>query len=216
MLRRSCIQLWDRVQGLLLDTELCKLITGKPAADRRAAVTDDCEHVPPELGDRSTGLDQVIATPEKVPLNVMTVVRALQVELLSGKENVTTLLTTIGKTNIDRETKLDCNYEIQFLHVSKTIRHKLQGKYDACADGHEGTREPAEDSTVNSNTSWTEGKRQASVDSLRTRIVGFTGELDQELKKLAAQQIIDLIKSKPEIIPPECAQNLARKPTLEI
>ncbi|KAA6355543.1 MAG: hypothetical protein EZS28_048930 [Streblomastix strix] len=123
--------------------------------------------------------DQVIATPEKVPLNVMTAVRALQVELLgqetspidflrggavkrasggsqttrkssfglgyvqksaetqqptsatvahfqscshrSGNENVTTLQITNGKTNIDCETKLDCNYEIQFLHVSKTI-----------------------------------------------------------------------------------------------
>ncbi|KAA6353200.1 MAG: hypothetical protein EZS28_051273, partial [Streblomastix strix] len=37
-----------------------------------------------------------------------------------------------------------------------------------------------------------------------------TGELDQELKKLTAQQVIDMIRSKPEIMPPEWAQDLAR------
>ncbi|KAA6349820.1 MAG: hypothetical protein EZS28_051917, partial [Streblomastix strix] len=49
----------------------------------------------------------------------------------------------------------------------------------------------------------TERERPASVDSLRTRIVGFIGELDQEQQKLAAKQIIDLIKNKPEIMPPK-------------
>ncbi|KAA6370221.1 MAG: hypothetical protein EZS28_034252, partial [Streblomastix strix] len=44
----------------------------------------------------------------------------------------------------------------------------------------------------------TEGAHPASVDTLLTRIVGFTGELDQELKKLTAQQVIDMIRSKPE------------------
>ncbi|KAA6388231.1 MAG: hypothetical protein EZS28_016239 [Streblomastix strix] len=61
----------------------------------------------------------------------------------------------------------------------------------------------------------TEGAHPASVDTLLTRIVGFTGELDQELKKLTAQQVIDMIRSKPEIMPPEWAQDQARKPTLE-
>ncbi|KAA6361221.1 MAG: hypothetical protein EZS28_043253, partial [Streblomastix strix] len=61
----------------------------------------------------------------------------------------------------------------------------------------------------------TEGAHPASVDTLLTRIVGFTGELDQELKKLTAQQVIDMIRSKPKTIPPEWAQDLARKPTLE-
>ncbi|KAA6384550.1 MAG: hypothetical protein EZS28_019921 [Streblomastix strix] len=61
----------------------------------------------------------------------------------------------------------------------------------------------------------TEGAHPASVDTLLTRIVGFTEELDQELKILTAQQVIDMIRSKPEIIPPECAQDLVRKPTPE-
>ncbi|KAA6353518.1 MAG: hypothetical protein EZS28_050955, partial [Streblomastix strix] len=61
----------------------------------------------------------------------------------------------------------------------------------------------------------TEGAHPASVDTLLTRIVGFTGELDQELKELTAQQVIDMIRSKPEIMPPEWAQDLARKPTPE-
>ncbi|KAA6372089.1 MAG: hypothetical protein EZS28_032385, partial [Streblomastix strix] len=61
----------------------------------------------------------------------------------------------------------------------------------------------------------TEGAHPASVDTLLTRIVGFTGELDQELKKQTAQQVIHMIRSKPEIMPPEWAQDLARKPTPE-
>ncbi|KAA6370699.1 MAG: hypothetical protein EZS28_033775, partial [Streblomastix strix] len=60
-----------------------------------------------------------------------------------------------------------------------------------------------------------EGAHPASVDMLLTRIVGFTGELDQELKKLTAQQVIDMIRSKPEIMPPDWAQDLVRKPTPE-
>ncbi|KAA6355516.1 MAG: hypothetical protein EZS28_048958 [Streblomastix strix] len=56
----------------------------------------------------------------------------------------------------------------------------------------------------------TVGAHSASVDTLLTRIVGFTGELDQELKKLAAQQLIDMIRSKPKIMPPEWAQDLVR------
>ncbi|KAA6373600.1 MAG: hypothetical protein EZS28_030873 [Streblomastix strix] len=61
----------------------------------------------------------------------------------------------------------------------------------------------------------TEVADPASVDTLLTRIVGFTGELDQQLKKLTAQQVIDMIRSKPEIMPLEWAQDLARKPTSE-
>ncbi|KAA6356631.1 MAG: hypothetical protein EZS28_047843 [Streblomastix strix] len=63
--------------------------------------------------------------------------------------------------------------------------------------------------------SQTDGAHPASVDTSLTRIIGFTGELDQELKKLTAQQIINMIKSKPEIMPPEWAQDLARKPIPE-
>ncbi|KAA6400185.1 MAG: hypothetical protein EZS28_004285 [Streblomastix strix] len=62
---------------------------------------------------------------------------------------------------------------------------------------------------------WTEGAHLASVDTLLTRIVGFTRELDQELKKLTAQQVIDLIRSTPEIMPPEWAQDIARNTTSE-
>ncbi|KAA6377911.1 MAG: hypothetical protein EZS28_026563 [Streblomastix strix] len=61
----------------------------------------------------------------------------------------------------------------------------------------------------------TEKAHPASVGTLFMTIVGFTGELDQELKKLTAQQVIGLIWSKPEIIQPEWAQNFARKPTSE-
>ncbi|KAA6378535.1 MAG: hypothetical protein EZS28_025936 [Streblomastix strix] len=61
----------------------------------------------------------------------------------------------------------------------------------------------------------TEGAHLASVDTLLTRIVGFTGAMNQELKKLTAQQVIDLIMSKPEIKLPEWAQDLARKSTPE-
>ncbi|KAA6358477.1 MAG: hypothetical protein EZS28_045998 [Streblomastix strix] len=60
-----------------------------------------------------------------------------------------------------------------------------------------------------------EGAHPASVDTLLKRIEGFTGELDQELKKLTAQQVIDMIRSKPEIMPPEWAQDLVRKLTPE-
>ncbi|KAA6363905.1 MAG: hypothetical protein EZS28_040568, partial [Streblomastix strix] len=61
----------------------------------------------------------------------------------------------------------------------------------------------------------TDGAHPASVDTLLTRIVGFTGELDQELKKLTAKQVIDMNGSKPEIMPPDWAQDLVRKPTSE-
>ncbi|KAA6382043.1 MAG: hypothetical protein EZS28_022431, partial [Streblomastix strix] len=61
----------------------------------------------------------------------------------------------------------------------------------------------------------TDGAHPASVDTLLTRILGLTGELDQDLKKLTAQQVIDMIRSKSEIMPPESAQDLARKPTPE-
>ncbi|KAA6370373.1 MAG: hypothetical protein EZS28_034100, partial [Streblomastix strix] len=54
-----------------------------------------------------------------------------------------------------------------------------------------------------------------SVDTLLTRIVDFTGELDQDLKKLTAQEVIDMIRSKSEIMQPERAQDLARRPTPE-
>ncbi|KAA6393228.1 MAG: hypothetical protein EZS28_011245 [Streblomastix strix] len=66
-----------------------------------------------------------------------------------------------------------------------------------------------------SELSQIEGAHPASVDTLLTRIVGFTGELDHELKKQTAQQVIDMIRSKPQIIPPEWAQDLVRKPTPE-
>ncbi|KAA6381252.1 MAG: hypothetical protein EZS28_023221 [Streblomastix strix] len=55
----------------------------------------------------------------------------------------------------------------------------------------------------------------ASADTLLIRIVGFAGDLDQELKKLNVQQVIDLIRSKPEIMPPESAQDLAVSPKPE-
>ncbi|KAA6386943.1 MAG: hypothetical protein EZS28_017530 [Streblomastix strix] len=61
----------------------------------------------------------------------------------------------------------------------------------------------------------TEEAHLVSVDTLLTRIVGITGKLDQELKKLTAQQVIDMIRSKPEIMLPEWAQDLARKSTIE-
>ncbi|KAA6361535.1 MAG: hypothetical protein EZS28_042940 [Streblomastix strix] len=49
----------------------------------------------------------------------------------------------------------------------------------------------------------TEGAYPASENTLLTRIVCFTGELDQELKMLTAQQVIDMIRSKQEITSPE-------------
>ncbi|KAA6402472.1 MAG: hypothetical protein EZS28_002006 [Streblomastix strix] len=61
----------------------------------------------------------------------------------------------------------------------------------------------------------TDGAHPASVDTILTRIVSLTGELDPELKKLTAQQVIDLVRSKPQIMAPEWAQDLARKPTPE-
>ncbi|KAA6402982.1 MAG: hypothetical protein EZS28_001487 [Streblomastix strix] len=63
--------------------------------------------------------------------------------------------------------------------------------------------------------SQTEGAHLASVDTLLKRIVSFRGDMDQELKKLTAQQVINMIRSKPEIMLPEQAQDLARKPTSE-
>ncbi|KAA6399345.1 MAG: hypothetical protein EZS28_005131 [Streblomastix strix] len=59
----------------------------------------------------------------------------------------------------------------------------------------------------------TERAHMAPEDVQLTRIVSFTGELEQELKKLTVQQFIDKNRCKPEIIPPEWAQDLARKQT---
>ncbi|KAA6382030.1 MAG: hypothetical protein EZS28_022445 [Streblomastix strix] len=61
----------------------------------------------------------------------------------------------------------------------------------------------------------TEGAHPASLDTLLTRILSFSGEMDKKQKKLTAQQIIEMIRSKPEIMPPEWTQDLARKPTTE-
>ncbi|KAA6367748.1 MAG: hypothetical protein EZS28_036724, partial [Streblomastix strix] len=63
--------------------------------------------------------------------------------------------------------------------------------------------------------SQTEDVHPASADTLLIKIVGFTGDLDQELKKPIAQQVIDLIRSKPEVIPPEWAQDLVKNTKLE-
>ncbi|KAA6357564.1 MAG: hypothetical protein EZS28_046908, partial [Streblomastix strix] len=71
----------------------------------------------------------------------------------SGNETAATVQTATGNTDIDREMRLDNNSEIQFVHVHKHIRHDLQGKHDASADGHDRAREPTEDTTVTSNTS---------------------------------------------------------------
>ncbi|KAA6369353.1 MAG: hypothetical protein EZS28_035120 [Streblomastix strix] len=56
-----------------------------------------------------------------------------------------------------------------------------------------------------------EGAHPVQVNTLLTRFVGFTGELDQELNNPTAQKVIDLTRSKPKIIPPEWAQDHARK-----
>ncbi|KAA6385224.1 MAG: hypothetical protein EZS28_019252 [Streblomastix strix] len=61
----------------------------------------------------------------------------------------------------------------------------------------------------------TEGAHPSTVNTLLTRIVSITGKQNQEQKKQTAQQVIDMIKSKPEIISPEWAQDLTRKPTPE-
>ncbi|KAA6378183.1 MAG: hypothetical protein EZS28_026290 [Streblomastix strix] len=61
----------------------------------------------------------------------------------------------------------------------------------------------------------TEEAHPASVDTLIIRIESFTGELDQELMKLTAQQVLDSIRNKLEIMLPKWAQDLARKPTPE-
>ncbi|KAA6379177.1 MAG: hypothetical protein EZS28_025297 [Streblomastix strix] len=58
-----------------------------------------------------------------------------------------------------------------------------------------------------------EKAQSASADILLKRIVGLTGVLDQELKKLTAEQEIDMIKSKPEIMTLEQTQDFTRKPT---
>ncbi|KAA6369407.1 MAG: hypothetical protein EZS28_035067 [Streblomastix strix] len=62
-------------QRLILDAELRKLSLVKPAADQRAAVTDVCQRVPSEHGDKPP--DQTIATPEEVSSSAITETRAL-------------------------------------------------------------------------------------------------------------------------------------------
>ncbi|KAA6402180.1 MAG: hypothetical protein EZS28_002290 [Streblomastix strix] len=49
--------------------------------------------------------------------------------------------------------------------------------------------------------SQSERAHPTSVDMQLTRILVFTGKLDQELKKLTAQQVVDQIWSNPEIVP---------------
>ncbi|KAA6381519.1 MAG: hypothetical protein EZS28_022954 [Streblomastix strix] len=62
-------------QRLILDAELRKLSMVKPAADQRAAVTDACERVRSEHGDKPP--DQTIATPEEVSSSAITEMRVL-------------------------------------------------------------------------------------------------------------------------------------------
>ncbi|KAA6366845.1 MAG: hypothetical protein EZS28_037629 [Streblomastix strix] len=47
----------------------------------------------------------------------------------------------------------------------------------------------------------TDRAHSASAETLLTRIVRFTEDLDQELKKLIAQQVIDMIRSKLKVKP---------------
>ncbi|KAA6402965.1 MAG: hypothetical protein EZS28_001507 [Streblomastix strix] len=78
-----------------------------------------------------------------------------------------------------------------------------------------------QDMTYKVNMSWALMDTTEQGNLLKTqlspvkRIAGFTGEFDQELKRLTARQVIDMIKSKPEIMPPEWARDLARKHTPE-
>ncbi|KAA6371393.1 MAG: hypothetical protein EZS28_033081 [Streblomastix strix] len=46
--------------------------------------------------------------------------------------------------------------------------------------------------------------------------MGYKGELDQELKKQTAQQMIVLIRSKLDIMPPERTLDIAKRYTPEI
>ncbi|KAA6355309.1 MAG: hypothetical protein EZS28_049164 [Streblomastix strix] len=61
----------------------------------------------------------------------------------------------------------------------------------------------------------TDKTHPASVNTLLTRILGYIGKLDQELRKLTAQQVTDLMRSKPEIMSPDQAQSFGRKPTMK-
>ncbi|KAA6394083.1 MAG: hypothetical protein EZS28_010390 [Streblomastix strix] len=130
----------------------------------------------------------------------------------------------------DLETKFQQQYRLLLGTLTQIVKRDWIATLKLnFADGLDGAKEPAEDIAVTSNTSriqqlnaevatsiaQTEGADPASVDTLLTRIVGFTEELDQELKKLTVLQVIDIIKSKPEIMPSKWVQDLARKPTPE-
>ncbi|KAA6386054.1 MAG: hypothetical protein EZS28_018420 [Streblomastix strix] len=44
-------------------------------------------------------------------------------------------------------------FRVYIEHIHKHTRHDLQNMHDASADGHDNTREPAENATFTSNTS---------------------------------------------------------------
>ncbi|KAA6373207.1 MAG: hypothetical protein EZS28_031267 [Streblomastix strix] len=60
-----------------------------------------------------------------------------------------------------------------------------------------------------------DGAQPASVDAIMKRMIGFSGELDYIPPKLTPQQIIDLIKSKPELMPPGWKADLKKTTTVQ-
>ncbi|KAA6388386.1 MAG: hypothetical protein EZS28_016089, partial [Streblomastix strix] len=156
---------------------------------RRAAASDICERVPPELGDRSTGpglnnRNTRRGTDERDNSSTGALGRAIWTRSITNRflrggtvrransrgqttrksshglgsrisrnEIAATVQIATGNTDIDSKARLVSNSEIQSVHVRKHIRHDLQGKHDASADGHDRAREPAENVTVTSNTS---------------------------------------------------------------
>ncbi|KAA6379284.1 MAG: hypothetical protein EZS28_025186 [Streblomastix strix] len=190
--------------------------------------------------------DQTIATPEEVPPNAITAARALFVKLTNPQAQPMLVFDQVLanlETKLLQQYKLLRGALIQIvkrdwraslkinlctvISIYNTIyeKHMTQVLIDTTEQGIllKTPTSPVIHSEYNNlmmrslqALHLTEGAHLASVDRLLTRIVGFTGELDQELKKLTGQQVKDMIRNKPEIMPPEQAQDLARNPTLQI
>ncbi|KAA6401080.1 MAG: hypothetical protein EZS28_003401 [Streblomastix strix] len=93
------------------------------------------------------------------------------------------------------------------IHNSNRYKHLieiLQSQKRTNTDGHDRTVKLIENATVTSNTYRVQQLDVRIITNmLLTRIIGFTGELDQELKNMTVQRVADLIRIRPEIIPPE-------------
>ncbi|KAA6356636.1 MAG: hypothetical protein EZS28_047837, partial [Streblomastix strix] len=189
--------------------------------------------------------DQTITTPENIPPNAITAARRSWLYFRGKKRQRSShrhgdaqetskhnnppaqTMLVFDQVLTDLETKLLQQYRLLQGTLTQIVKRNCIGtlKFNLCMfvkiydtiykeNMTRALMNTMEQGELTENASVTKA-RPASVNSLLRRIIGFTGELDQELKKQTAQLVIDFIRSNPEIMQPKWAQDLARKPTPE-